>query len=192
MLESHLAAGGQQALVELPQTLERLHQTFIALAAGLQIILTNMDKLKQRYLDYRFLFFFQIRHYNFKYIYFILMFSDAKYLVIQTTFSKRKKPKFRRRSRDQVLLPNFQISLFSPLLSFKQLKQRKIRLRKISRVFLVKRKVTPILVGYLETLQVIQDQEDFLEILPQIQRLEEVNQIKLHFRNYILKLQPEN
>lgn len=53
MLESHLAAGGQQALVELPQTLERLHQTFIALAAGLQIILTNMDKLKQRYLDYR-------------------------------------------------------------------------------------------------------------------------------------------
>ena len=120
------------------------------------------------------------------------MFSDAKYLVIQTTFSKRKRPKFRLRSRDQVLLPNFQISLFSPLLSFKQLKQRKIRLRKISRVFLVKQKVTPILVGYLGTLRVIQDQGDFLEILPQIQRLEEVNQIKLHFRNYILKLQPEN
>ena len=182
MLESHLAAGGQQALVELPQTLERLHQTFIALAAGLQIILTNMDKLKQRYLDYR--YFFKYAIIIFSNIYFILMFSDAKYLVIQTTFFKRKRPKFRPRLRDQVLLPNSQISLFSPLLSFKQLKQLKIRLRKISRVFLVKRKVTPILVGYLETLRVIQDQEDFLEILLQIQRLVEVNQI--------LKLQPEN
>ena len=178
MLESHLAAGGQQALVELPQTLERLHQTFIALAAGLQIILTNMDKLKQRYLDYRYFYFLKCALIIVSNIYFILMFSDAKYLVIQTTFSKRKKPKFRRRLRDQVLLPNFLISLFSPLLSFKQLKQLKIRLRKISRVFLVKRKVTPILEGYLETLRVIQDQEDFLEILPQIQRLVEVNQIK--------------
>ena len=178
MLESHLAAGGQQALVELPQTLERLHQTFIALAAGLQIILTNMDKLKQRYLDYRFFIFFKYAIIIFSNIYFILMFSDAKYLVIQTTFFKRKRPKFRPRLRDQVLLPNFQISLFSPLLSFKQLKQLKIRLRKISRVFLVKRIVTQILEGYLETLRVIQDQEDFLEILPQIQRLVEVNQIK--------------
>ena len=184
MLESHLAAGGQQALVELPQTLERLHQTFIALAAGLQIILTNMDKLKQRYLDYRYFYFLKCALIIVSNIYLILMFSDAKYLVIQTMFSKRKKPKFRPLLRDQVLLPNFPISLFSPLLSFKQLKQLKIRLRKISRVFLVKRKVTPILEGYLETLRVIQDQEDFLAILLQIQRLVEVNQI--------LKLQLEN
>ena len=184
MLESHLAAGGQQALVELPQTLERLHQTFIALAAGLQIILTNMDKLKQRYLDYRYFYFLKCALIIVSNIYLILMFSDAKYLVIQTMFSKRKKPKFRPLLRDQVLLPNFPISLFSPLLSFKQLKQLKIRLRKISRVFLVKRKVTQILEGYLETLRVIQDQEDFLAILLQIQRLVEVN--------HILKLQPEN
>ena len=53
MLESHLAAGSEISLSELPQTLERLHQTFIALAAGLQIILSQMDKLKQRYLTYR-------------------------------------------------------------------------------------------------------------------------------------------
>jgi len=53
MLESHLAAGSEISLSELPQTLERLHQTFIALAAGLQIILSHMDKLKQRYLTYR-------------------------------------------------------------------------------------------------------------------------------------------
>lgn len=52
-LESHLAASSDIALAQLPQTLERLHQTFIALAAGLQIILSTMDKLKQRYLNYR-------------------------------------------------------------------------------------------------------------------------------------------
>ena len=31
----------------------RLHQTFIALAANLQIILGQLDKMKQRYLAYR-------------------------------------------------------------------------------------------------------------------------------------------
>ena len=37
----------------LVNKIERLHQTFVALAASLQLILTQMMKLKQRYLNYR-------------------------------------------------------------------------------------------------------------------------------------------
>ena len=52
-LESHLAAGNESIINQLPNSLERLHQTFIALAANLQIILAQLDKMKQRYLAYR-------------------------------------------------------------------------------------------------------------------------------------------
>ena len=52
-LESHLAAGNESIINQLPNSLERLHQTFIALAANLQIILGQLDKMKQRYLAYR-------------------------------------------------------------------------------------------------------------------------------------------
>ena len=42
------------ALAELPLALEKLHQTYIALAAGVQIIITALHKVKQKYLNYRF------------------------------------------------------------------------------------------------------------------------------------------
>ena len=67
LLEGHLAVGGEtgtesniirpltvvSALSELPMALEKLHQTYIALAAGVQIIITALEKVKQKYLNYR-------------------------------------------------------------------------------------------------------------------------------------------
>jgi len=52
-LEAHLAVGSETALAELPLALEKLHQTYIALAAGVQIIITALHKVKQKYLNYR-------------------------------------------------------------------------------------------------------------------------------------------
>jgi len=52
-LESHLAAGNEAVINQLPHSIERLHQTFIALAANLHIVLAQLSKLKQRYLAYR-------------------------------------------------------------------------------------------------------------------------------------------
>ncbi|CBY18656.1 unnamed protein product [Oikopleura dioica] len=52
-LEAHLAVGNETALAELPLALEKLHQTYIALAAGVQIIITALHKVKQKYLNYR-------------------------------------------------------------------------------------------------------------------------------------------
>ena len=67
-LETHLAVGGETgksslaeppktnsflALSELPLALEKLHQTYIALAASVQIIITALQKVKQKYLNYR-------------------------------------------------------------------------------------------------------------------------------------------
>ncbi|CAG5106610.1 Oidioi.mRNA.OKI2018_I69.chr1.g2918.t1.cds [Oikopleura dioica] len=52
-LEAHLAVGGETALSELPMALEKIHQTYIALAAGVQIIITALEKVKQKYLNYR-------------------------------------------------------------------------------------------------------------------------------------------
>jgi len=70
-LEAHLAVGNETgrnhsstshlfflALAELPLALEKLHQTYIALAAGVQIIITALHKVKQKYLNYRFECFF--------------------------------------------------------------------------------------------------------------------------------------